>query len=306
MYYRQLGSTGIQVSAIGFGCYGIGGGYRRKDPAEAKRAVERALDVGINYFDSAPFVYGDSEKIVGAVVGSRRNSVILASKVEEFDRFSNPVRECVEQSLRSYGTDYLDILQFRDPSAGKVQRFRFLEEAEALKSEGKIRFAAVTIGDTHQTTEGRYALDAGFPVIQLAYNLIFSQAEEDLLDAAHTAGCGIVARGPLCKGFLAARLNDIPADIGADPNFRWFTPEEGSNLLKIQSALGFLARDGRSLAQAAIQFVLRHPAIATTIPSLETEADVDELAGALAVPALSEEEIQRARAAVSGFPSIDY
>ncbi|MEI6070309.1 MAG: aldo/keto reductase [Verrucomicrobiae bacterium] len=305
MEYRILGKTGLKVSVIGLGGFGIGGGYLMNDQAIALRAIETAFDLGINYYDTAPFVYGDSELLLGRAHKGRRDAVILATKAENLDRVS--VRECVETSLRQLGTDYLDILQFRDPTPEGLAASRFHETCVSLIEEGKLRFQAVTLGDSHQLEQGRWSISQDFPVMQLAYNLIFPEAEKEILPAAAAADIGVVSRGPLCKGFLARRLLEKPDDIAAHPNFRWFTAEEAHSLLGIQRGLDFLEIPGqRTLAQAAIQFVIRHRAVSTTIPGIETPEDACELVGALDAPPLTDEEILRARKVVGAWPAIDY
>ena len=305
MDYRTLGPTNLKVSVVGFGGYGIGGGYLMHDKAVAVAAIEHAFDRGINYFDTAPFVYNDSEILLGRALRGKRDRVILATKAERLDVYS--VRQCVETSLKNLGTDYLDVLQLRDPTVEGLKSSQFREVCAQLKSEGKIRFSAVTVGDAQQVAQANLSMDLEFPVIQLAYNMIFDRAGDELLPRALKEGVGIVARGPLCKGFLADRLTMKPANMATHPNFNWFTSEEADTLLRLQTELSFLAIPGkRSLAQAAIQFVLLPPAVSTTIPSLESPADVDELVGALEAPALTKTEIEQARSVIARFPAIDY
>jgi aryl-alcohol dehydrogenase (NADP+) len=305
MQYRMLGKTDLKVSVVGMGGFGIGGGYLMKDGATAIRAIERAIERGITYFDTAPFAYNDSELLLGRALKGRRDKVVLASKAENLDRHS--VRDCVETSLRQMQTDYLDLVQLRDPSPENLASSRFEETCAALIAEGKLRFAATTVGDTHLVPQAMLSMDRQFPVVQLAYNLIFSRAATDVLPRALAENTGIVVRGPLCKGFLADRLTARPDDVRSHPNFSWFTPEEGDALLQIQRELGFLVIEGRrSLAQAALQFAVRHPAISVAIPGLETPEDVDQLVAALDAPALTDAEVERALAIVAQAPAIDY
>jgi len=305
MEYRTLGKTNLKVSVIGFGGFGIGGGYLMKDKGTALRAIEHAFARGINYFDTAPFAYNDSELLLGQALKDNRDKTILASKAEGLDRHT--VRECVETSLKQLQTDYLDLLQLRDPTAENLASSRFQETCDELITEGKLRFAAVTVGDTHQVAQSHLSIDRGFPVIQLAYNLIFSRAEAEILPRALAGEVGIVVRGPLCKGFLSDRLTTKPTDIAAHPNFSWFTAEEGDTLLRLQKELQFLVIEGkRSLAQSALQFILRHPAVSTTIPGMETPEDVDQLSAALNAPALTDEEVGKAQSIIARASAIDY
>ncbi len=306
MEYRQLGATGLRVSVIGFGGLGIGGGYGRHDRDEALRTVARALDLGVTFFDTAPsYGRGLSEEILGEALHGVRDWVVIATKPE--GREPDFIRRSVEDSLRRLRTDHIDVLQLRDPNPAKLEQFRVLETFAALREEGKIRFGSVTIGDARQEEEGLLAVEAGFATIQLAYNIVFPNAAGTVLPRAKEARVGVIARGPLCKGFLTQRFTGMPADIKADPNFRWWTAEEAQTLLRLQQELSFLLRTGeRSLAQAAVQFVLRNNAVSTTIPSMETVAEVDELVGALGAPPLEDTDIARAGGTVAAYPPVDY
>lgn len=306
MEYRELGQTGRRVSAIGFGALGIGGGYGRCDRDEALRAVARALELGVTFFDTAPsYGRGLSEELLGEALHARRDAVVIATKPE--GREPDFIRRSVEESLRRLRTDHIDVLQLRDPNAAKLEQFRVLETFAALREEGKIRYGSVTIGDSRQEEEGHLAIDSAFASIQLAYNMVFDNAATAILPRAKRKGVGIIARGPLCKGFLTGRFEAKPADIKADPNFRWFTSEEADTLLQLQRDLAFLVLPGqRTLPQAAVRFVLRQQAISTTIPSMETVAEVEEILGALDAPDLTDDELARVRAAVAQYPAIDY
>lgn len=308
MKYRNLGNTGRKVSEIGAGGFGLGGGYGLHEKfgsdayQVATRAVKMAFDQGINFFDTCPFSYNilhPCEELIGKALSSVRDQVVLASKVEKWKQLKNPVRECVETSLRQFDTDYLDIVQIRDPNPGKLEQYKVLEEMERLQQEGKIRFASVTVGDSKIMEEARYSFDTGFATMQLAYNLVFQEAGEWIFDEASRTKTGIVVRGPLCKGFLAER------DV-VDANKRWFTDEENATLAEIRDRLSFLSIPTRNLQQAAIQFVLRQPAVSTTIISFETEKDVQEAVAALEAPAVSAEEWVKAREIIQNCPAIDY
>lgn len=304
MEYRSLGKTGVCISAIGFGGLGIGGGYGRRDRPEALRTVERAVELGINFFDTAPS-YGESEEILGEALHPERDRVIIATKAE--GQGADFIRTSVEGSLRRLKTDYVDVLQLRDPNPEKIERFRVLDTFMALKSEGKIRFGSVTIGDARQEQEGHLSIDAGFDSIQLAYNVVFQNAGRSILPRAAAAGVGVIARGPLCKGFLTGRLTTVPENLKAHPNFAWWTPEEARTLLAIQRDLAFLVLPGRrTLAQAAIQFVLRQRAISVTIPSVETVTEVEELVATVEALPLSDDEVRSIDAVVDQYPPVDY
>ncbi|MCC7265498.1 MAG: aldo/keto reductase [Candidatus Latescibacteria bacterium] len=305
MQYRSLGNTGVKVSAIGFGALGMGSVfYGKKDRAESLRTIDRALDLGINFFDTCPS-YGDSEEILGLAFKGRRDQVVIATKIST-NGFST-IAESVEHSLRRLQTDYLDLLQLRDPTPEKVARHAVLESLAALKEQGKIRFGSVTVGDNQQAAQTRYAIEAGFAAVQLAYNLIFRAAASESLPRAGAAGTGVVVRGSLCKGFLTGRIQSVPEDARKAGSFSQFTLAEAETLIAIQRDLAFLHLPGkRTLAQAAVQFALRPGAVSTVIPSMDQVAEVEEIAGALEAPQLTEAEIARAIEVIENHPAVEY
>lgn len=305
MNYRKLGNTGLNISEIGFGGLGIGGGfYGKKDRTDSLRAIDRAIDLGINLFDTCPS-YGDSEKILGEAFKGRRNNIIISTKIRTtgFDTIS----ESVEYSLKRLQTDYLDILQLRDPTPEKVERLNVLEDISKLKAQGKVRFGSVTVGDNQQTEQVLYAIEAGFDTVQLAYNMIFRTAIEKSLPSAQKAGVGVLVRGALCKGFLTSRIQNIPDEKRERGNFSQFTIKEAETLIKIQHDLDFLIIPGkRTLAQAAIQFVLKPDGVSTTIPSMDQVSEVDDLVGALDAPLLTDAEIEKAIQVIKSHEPVEY
>jgi aryl-alcohol dehydrogenase-like predicted oxidoreductase len=305
MDYRKLGNTDIKVSEIGFGALGIGSVfYGKKDRAESLRAIDRAIDLGINFFDTCPG-YGDSEEILGQAFKGRRDKVVISTKIKTAG-FDN-IAQSVEHSLGRLQTDYLDVLQLRDPTPEKVANLAVLEDMVKLKAQGKIRLGSVTVGDGRQTEQALYAIEAGFDSIQLAYNMVFRNAAESALPCAESAGVGVLVRGSLCKGFLTTRLHSIPDENRAKGSFSQFTIEEAETLIKIQKELSFLILPGRrSLAQAAIQFALKPGAVSTVIPSMDQVGEVEDLFGALAAPQITDSEIEAAIAVIENNAAVAY
>lgn len=305
MNYRKLGNTGLNVSEVGFGGLGIGGGfYGEKDRSESLRAIDRAIDLGINLFDTCPS-YGNSEEILGEAFKGKRNNIIISTKIRTAG--FNTISESVEYSLNRLQTDYIDILQLRDPTPEKVKKWDVLEGMAKLKEQGKIRFGSVTVGDSQQTEQVLYAIEAGFDSIQLAYNMIFRTAAEKSLPSAQKAGVGVLVRGALCKGFLTSRIQNIPDDKRKKGNFSQFNIEEAETLIKIQHDLNFLIiPEKRTLAQAALQFALRPEGVSTTIPSMDQVAEVEELVSALEAPYLTDSEIEETIQIIEKHDPIEY
>ena len=304
MNYRKLGKTNIEVSEIGFGALGIGGVfYGHKDRAESLRAIERALDLGINIFDTCPG-YGNSEEILGEAFDGRRDQIVISTKIST--RGFDTIAASVEHSLGRLRTDYLDVLQLRDPTPEKVSNLNVIEDMARLKEQGKIRCGSVTVGDSRLTQQALYAIEAGFDSIQMAYNMIFRDAAEAALPESGKADVGVLIRGPLCKGFLTSRIQSIPEETRAKGSFSQFTIDEAETLIRIQKELQFLAVPGRSLAQAAIQFAIRPESVSTVIPSMDQVAEVEELVGAITAPQLTDGEIEAATQVIRNNTAIEY
>src|SRR5436190_5795558 len=216
--YRELGRTGLQVSEIGIGAWGIGGvmmiegrpgSYGAADDAEAIRMIHWGLDQGINFIDVAPaYGFGHSEELVGQALKGRRDKVIVETKVGEHHvdgkqvwRFDPPfVRDAIDQSLRRLQTDYIDSYVLHLPSTGGVSTDQALEAIEAARETGKVRFVGASIYDNAQGVE---LIESGrCDVIQQVVSLLQPEAAQALLPAAVKQGVGIVARQVLFKGFL--------------------------------------------------------------------------------------------------------
>src|SRR6266513_1515187 len=190
MKYRKFGSTGFQVSEIGFGAWAIGGNdhgnsYGPTQDDESSRAIKTALDLGCTFFDTADvYGFGHSEELLGQALKGSRDRVILATKGGS-DFYHQPSRlnftethltYAVEQSLKRLGTDYIDLYQVHDPPFSVIEHGRLFEPLEKLKAQGKIRFYGVSI---HDPAEGLLALKIGRPAaIQMVYNYLRRNAAE--------------------------------------------------------------------------------------------------------------------------------
>mgnify|MGYP001365918796 CR=1 FL=1 len=178
----------MNLPRYGLGCMSLSHAYGvAPQPEEGLRLLQTALDEGVTFFDTAP-MYGDSEEILGEALANVRDRVVIATKAEgSGDDF---IRESVEASLRRLRTDYIDIIQLRDPNFEKLERLRVVQTFDALKAEGKVRFGSVTVGDTHQVKEALLSMDRGFATIQLAYHMVFRAAEGAVLDRVAGGGVG--------------------------------------------------------------------------------------------------------------------
>src|SRR3954469_3153147 len=222
MNTRTLGRTGIEVSEIGYGAWGIGGsGWLGAQDDESLQALHRAIELGVNLIDTA-LGYGDghSEELVGQVVRERSEAIYVATKIppkngiwpapsgidpeEAFP--GDHVHECTERSLRNLGLDALDVQQFHVWSDEWVGRGSWLDGVHALKSEGLIRFFGVSIND-HQPANAIRLIETGVvDTVQVIYNIFDQSPEDELLAACERMDVGVIVRVPLDEGALTGRV----------------------------------------------------------------------------------------------------
>ncbi|MBI5533641.1 MAG: aldo/keto reductase [Deltaproteobacteria bacterium] len=309
MKTRALGSSSLQLSEIGLGAWAIGGGgwkfgWGAQDDDQAVRAIRRALDLGINWIDTAPvYGLGHSEELVARGVEGRRDEVILATKCSlVWDAAGNissslerqsVVREC-EESLRRLRTDRIDLYQVHWPNDDP----RIEEGWEAigrLIDEGKVRYAGVS-NFAEQQIERALAVR---PVasLQAPYGMLQRDAESALLPYCYRSGIGVLAYSPLGSGLLSGhfeRSRLSPEDWRASaPDFN--EPNLSINL-QVADGLGPIARRRRkTVSQVAIAWVLRRAEVASAIVGARREAQVDEAIGATGWSLAAEdiEEIER-------------
>ncbi len=289
MRVRALGRTGLAVSEIGFGCWGLGGAYGPPpDEPTAVSLLRHALDRGITFYDTAP-IYGDglAEERLGAAFRDRRDRVVLATKVgyrradSAAQDFSSAfVRESVHGSLRRLRTDYVDLLQLHDPPPGEGLS-RVLND---LVAAGKVRALGVSL---RRPSDGASFLgDARIAAVQVNYNLTDRRAEDcGLFDDAARAGAGLIIRTPLVFGFLADS-GAARADFATGDHRRRWSQAQKDLWSAARERFARLAVD-RTPAQFALSFCLARPDVSTAIPGMLDIAQVDENAAAGSLPPLS-------------------
>lgn len=305
MERRRLGRTGLEVGEIGFGAWAISGrGYGATDDRESLRAIRRALELGVNFIDTAD-VYGDgrSESLIGRVLRERGDKDTIVATKFGWDFYSgsyrsNLRREYVEfalgESLKRLGRDWVDLYQVHDSDPRAMERSGVFETLERLKETGKIRAWGVS---AYRVEDGIYAIRAGKPdVIQVAYNILSHEAEDVLFPIALERGIGIIAREPLACGLLTGKYNGSSTFPEGDHRRGWSRERLAEGASKV-ARLGFLVAPGRTLVQSAIRFALSHPAVSVVIPGAKTEAQIEENVGAARV-SLSQEELRRAKEVV--------
>ena len=278
MNYRRLGRTNLQVSEIGLGTVELGldygvpvaGEHLRPPEEHAARLLNRALDLGVNFIDTAR-AYGVSEEVIGRALKGRRNEYILATKLAPIREEGQPDQELREQvkasiaeSLRMLQTDVIDLLQLHYAPVDVVRSGRVLAAAREAQRAGYVRF----IGASTYGEEVPLAVleDGGYDTLQVAYNLADRTLEEQVLPRAQRQGVGVIVRSVLLRGVLSHRYRFLPAAL--------------EDLKAAIERLAELAdTEASSLPEMAYRFVLGHPAVATAL--VGTARD-EELEAALA------------------------
>jgi aryl-alcohol dehydrogenase-like predicted oxidoreductase len=304
MRYRPLGKTGLQVSEIGFGAWGIGGrtaeqtSYGDTDDRTSMAALARALDRGITFFDtSAAYGEGHSEELIGQAVKGRRSGVVITTKAG-YDSWERPpdfsaeaIVASTERSLRRLATDYLDLLQLHNPPSEVLIAPDVREAVAGLVASGKIRAWGVSSKGPREALEALQLSDAA--VIQANFNMMDVRAlTEGLLAEVARRGAGFIARTPLCFGFLSGTIGHDTAFPPGDHRGRWPRAQLANWIDGAADLLAAVsASPGEAGVQAALRFCLAFSAVSTTIPGImtPTEADQDAVAsslGPLAQPAV--------------------
>jgi aryl-alcohol dehydrogenase-like predicted oxidoreductase len=298
--YRSFGRTGLEVSAIGFGCWEIGGGYGSVEEAEFGRAVGRALDLGINCFDTAEgYGMGASERALGQALGNRREDAIVVSKFGMNYRDKPNLRDSsrgrvmasIEKSLKNLGTDWVDVYLVHWPD----RQTPFDETMSALDDvvrSGKARFVGVSNFKREEVEAcmGVRRVD----VMQYGWNMFDRRMQREILPYCNEQGIGFMAYGSLAYGLLTGTFTE-DMDFGAQD---WrarqgkmgsiklfdslFGPESfPRNVRAVEELKGVAARYGRSLPQLALRWTISNPVISTALVGCRTVAEMEDNVGAI-------------------------
>ncbi|HEY6119681.1 MAG TPA: aldo/keto reductase [Pyrinomonadaceae bacterium] len=304
MRTRNLGRTGLTVSAIGLGCMGMSEFYGQADEAESLATIRRALDLGLTFLDTAD-VYGPykNEELVGRAIRGRRNEVVLATKFGITRDAVDPnlrgingrpeyVRAACEASLRRLGIDEIDLYyQHRvDPNTPIADTVGAMAR---LVEEGKVRFLGLSEAgaDTLRRAHGVHPITA----LQSEYSLWTRDPEDEILNLCRELGVGFVAYSPLGRGFLTGqfkRFEDLPAD-----DYRRNSPRfQGENFqknLELVTRIEQIAREkGCRPAQLALAWILAQGEDIVPIPGTKKRKYLEENIAALDVE-LTMEDIRR-------------
>ena len=312
MRYRNLAGTDIRISEVGFGVWTVSTGWWGEvDDQRSVRLLRDAFEKGINYFDTAD-TYGSGlgETLLADAFGGMRDEVVVSTKIG-YDFYNHTARRgqqerpqdwsedfirfALEGSLKRLGTDYIDFLQLHNTKMDAIENDRLFGLMEEFKRGGKIRSYGVALGPKiGWLEEGVKAMrERDLAGVQMIYNLLEQDPGRGLIETAKETNTSLVVRVPHSSGMLEGKYSE--ETTFAKNDHRRHRPKEWllDGLKKVEQ-LGFLTESGdRTLGQAALKFALAAPEIASTLPNIYDEEQLDEFAAAPDTPDLTEKELAR-------------
>ncbi len=290
MQYATLGKSGPEVSRIALGCMSLSASRE----AEGIRIIHRAIDLGINFFDTADlYEKGLNEVMVGKALKDKRKRLVLATKVGNQWRSDgsgwdwNPrkayIIASVEESLRRLQTDYIDLYQLHggtidDPIDETI------EALEILQASGKILHYGISSIRPNVIRE--YARRSRITSVMMQYSLLDRRPEEAILDLLREQGIGVLARGPLAQGLLVDK---------AEKDYLGHAAER---VRVAREAIRSCVTDNRVPACVALGYVLAHPAVTAAVAGARTLEQLEDMAGVFETEALAEKEMDRLRQSI--------
>jgi aryl-alcohol dehydrogenase-like predicted oxidoreductase len=301
---RILGKSSIEVTKLGIGLWAIGGDeWGPVDDQESLNVISAALDMGINFFDTADvYGMGHSEKLLGKAMKGRRDAFVVASKIGwvGFDRENDvsaydtveKIIKGVESNLKRLQTDYIDLMQnhinFRENNMEI-----FVEGFQKLQEQGKIRGYGVSTSDFEYLKA--FNKDNQTATLQIDYSILNRTPEREIFPYTINNNIGVLVRGPLAMGILTGKFDKNSNFEDGDFRQNWINNEDENEIflndLNKVEQLKALEKDGRSLANLAIQFVMHHPAVTVAIPGAKSVSQLKENVKSALLPNLTQEEL---------------
>jgi aryl-alcohol dehydrogenase-like predicted oxidoreductase len=313
MEYRQLGRTPWKVSTVSFGAWAIGGTWGPVEDADSLAALHRAVDLGVNFFDTAD-VYGDgrSERLLAQLKRERKEEIVVVTKAgrrldphtaDGYNRVN--LTAFVERSLKNLEAETLDLVQLHCPPTEVYYRPEVFGVLDDLVRAGKLRYYGVSV---EKVEEALKAIEyPGVQSVQIIFNMFRQRPADLFFQEAQRKRVGLLARLPLSSGMLAGKLradSQFASDDHRAGNRQgeWF--DRGETFSGVDYAAGLQAVEalrplcppGWSLAQFAMRWILMFPAVTCTIPGAKRPSQVEENVAAADLPPLSDETMQAVQA----------
>ncbi|HXF27361.1 MAG TPA: aldo/keto reductase [Bryobacteraceae bacterium] len=285
MRYRKLGKTNFEVSEIGYGAWGIGGTqWRGHTDDESIRALHRAIELGLNFIDTA-LAYGDghSEQLVGKILSDTKQKIYIATKVPPKNQLwpAEPgigigkvfpydyIIQCTENSLRNLGVERVDLQQLHVWNPEWIHRDEWRRAFEDLRRSGKARAVGVSIND-HQPDSAIELVETGLiDTVQVIYNIFDQSPEEKLFPVCQRHNVGVIARVPFDEGSLTGAITEQTKFEPGEFRASYFGGDRKQQVVEHVDALTRdLNIDRDSLAETALRFCISHKAVSTVIPGM--------------------------------------
>jgi aryl-alcohol dehydrogenase-like predicted oxidoreductase len=291
---RTFGPTGWQVSEVGYGMWGMAG-WSGSDDEESHSSLDRAIDLGCNFFDTA-WAYGDgrSERILGETL--RRHAgkrLYVATKIPPMNRKwpakpghpleavfpADYIREYTELSLANIGVSSLDVQQFHVWNDEWATDERWQRAVRALKDEGLVKAFGISV-NRFQPSNVLRALETGLvDSVQVVYNVLDQNPEDELFPACQSRNIAVIARVPFDEGSLTGTLTADSRWPDGDFRNSYFTPQNLADTLPRVAALERIVPEGMTLPELALRHILEHPAVTTVIPGMRKISHVEQNLG---------------------------
>ncbi len=291
MNYRTFGRTGWQVSEIGYGTWGIGG-WTGSDDEQSLRALDAAVELGCNFFDTA-LAYGNgrSERLLGQILRSRRGQTLYAAtKIPPKDhrwpsrrdsRLADVfppdyIRACTETSLENLGLDCVDLQQFHVWEDAWARDERWQRAVDDLKSQGMIRAVGISINRWEPTNVVEALRTGLIDAVQVIYNIFDQSPEDELFPMCRELNVGVIARVPFDEGTLTGTLTRDSRWPKGDWRNTYFGPQNLAQSVERAERLRPLVPRGMTLPEMALRWILAEPSVGTIIPGMRSERHVRE------------------------------
>ena len=313
MHYRTLGGTGLEVSEIGYGAWGIAGdAWLGAKDEESLKALNRAVDLGLNFIDTA-LAYGEghSERLVGKIVKEREETIHVATKVPPKNRIwpapegiapeevfpGEYVRECTEQSLSNLGLDRIDVQQLHVWHDNWLEQGDWLETVQALKREGKIAYFGVSINDHAPETALGLVRSGNVDTVQVIYNIFDQSPEDELFPAVKEHDVGVLARVPFDEGGLTGAIGPGTEFPAGDFRANYFKGDRKQQVAdRVAAIVDDLGIAPDAIAETALRYILSSDAVSTVIPGMRSIRNVERNCAAGDGRGLPREQVERLHA----------
>lgn len=310
MNYRQLGNTELRISEVSFGTWGVGGDWGYSSDNEALNGLARAMEQGVNFFDTAD-VYGSghAEELLAKATRGKEDTVHIATKFCRAGDIHDPktyseeqVRAYCEASLRRLNRERIDLYQVHCPPPAILHDGQVFSVLDKLKDEGKIRHYGVSV---ESVEEGLFCLGVpGVKALQVIFNLFRQKPGEELLPRAESAGVGILARLPLASGLLTGKFSK-DTTFAADDHRSFNANGEHFNVgetfaglpfekgVQLAEELRWIAEGRGDMARASMRWILDQPGVSCVIPGFKNAGQIDDNLGAMEAAPFTREELDK-------------